>query len=387
MPGDTQEKYINNMFRAAKRALLIGHFCLWAFLGIAQQPLASAQQYSGIWQETNAQSGTPMRAKLEQNNNQVNVWLSYTDIFADRVDGVATIGGNRATWAIPQGCAPRFQTAGYNYDNPGTNLFVLVIRPASPGGGTARTLIYRQETTWNSPCGGHPIGTERIQKTLVEADPSVPRPLPPNPPGNSVPPPNPIVSSEPKPHLPAPASPPPAGNSMQPPIQIAPPPPKPHPPAPPSAPTPFYQWVAAANGSVPRWAVAGGNDNGHTLYICRATYKGSIFAGEIVGKNCSFSAATSKPMSSSRYEVLTAQPGQYSLDWQRFAARPANAVVGGNWGGDIYLCQLPYNNGLHPGWTNALQNGQFVCSIVNGGREIDLRGFSYLVPIQGRRID
>ena len=115
-------------------------------------------------------------------------------------------------------------------------------------------------------------------------------------------------------------------------------------------------------------------------HVCRATFKGSIFAGKIVAKNCNFSAATGKEILASSYEVLTAHSGQYSLNWQNSGSRPANALVGGRWGQDLYLCQVTYQGGLHPGWINMQQNGQYVCSIGIGGREVDLPGFSDPCP-------
>ncbi len=180
---------------------------------------------------------------------------------------------------------------------------------------------------------------------------------------------------------------------------IPPPPPPPNPPGGAGAIPVFYRWLPGANGSVPAGAVIGGwqtvqYQTGSTAvnrqgpyYVCRAAYQGSTFPGKVVNKSCNFSAANGKENLASSYEVLTAQSQQYSLIWQQTGAQPANAVVGGRWGQDLYLCQLPYQGGIHPGWVNQAQSGPNPCSIGYGGKEVDLPGFAYLIPIKGKPID
>jgi len=191
---------------------------------------------------------------------------------------------------------------------------------------------------------------------------------------------------------------PPTGRNGPPPNQPNPTPVRPSPPTGRSGPT-FYRWQPASNGSVPPGAVIGGYSSvrsqpgttavsyGTAYYVCRAEFKGSLFPGKVVARNCNFSAATGKETLASSYEVLTAQSGEYSLDWQRSGTPPANALVGGRWGQDLYLCQLPYAGGLHPGWAIPAANGQYVCYIGWNGKDVILPRFSYLVPIKGRRID
>jgi hypothetical protein len=164
------------------------------------------------------------------------------------------------------------------------------------------------------------------------------------------------------------------------------------PPPPPITTSPFYRWVRAMNGAVPPSAFIGGHSSeGITYYICRAMYNGSsTFAGKLVaGKNCSFSAANQRETLATNYEVLTAQSDQYSLDWQQTGSkRPAAALVGGRWGDPLYLCQLPYDNALYPGWALPAKDGQYVCYIIRSdGTEVVLPGFSWLIPITGHRID
>ena len=185
---------------------------------------------------------------------------------------------------------------------------------------------------------------------------------------------------------------------------------RPSPPSPPSptrpprnSPAPsipnFYRWLPGSNGSVPPGAVVGGYSSvqyhsgstavsyGTPYYVCRAVYKGSTFPGKVVGKNCNFSSATGKEALAASYEVLTAQSSEYSLDWQKSGSPPAMALIGGNWGDNLYLCQLPYQGGLHPGWATPAHSGRYVCYIGWGGHDVVLEGFSYLVPIKGQRID
>jgi hypothetical protein len=157
------------------RAKKCGRFGLLLIAGLACCTLAvsarqAAPDFSGVWMETNPQSGPPMRLKLNQNGSQLEVRMSYTGTFGDQPFGVATIyNNNTATWSAPQGCAPRFRTAGYDYSNPGVNTFTLVLRRSMNSGIPTWVIRYSQDVVWNAPCGGHPVGTERIRKMLTKA--------------------------------------------------------------------------------------------------------------------------------------------------------------------------------------------------------------------------
>jgi hypothetical protein len=134
----------------------------------AQQGINSAPPptgFSGVWAETRPASGPLMRIKFAQNGSQLVVWLSYSDSFGDRAFATATIKNGVATWAAPQSCVERFRSPGYNYDNPGMNTFALSFLQAD--GQPEPVLVYTQATQWNAPCGGHPIGTEGLQKLLT----------------------------------------------------------------------------------------------------------------------------------------------------------------------------------------------------------------------------
>jgi hypothetical protein len=170
---------------------------------------------------------------------------------------------------------------------------------------------------------------------------------------------------------------------------------RPQPPTVPAIPI-FYQWEPAANGSVPQFAVIGGYGKVQAqagfyvnpYYVCRAVFKGSTFPGKVVAKNCNFSADAGKELLAPSYEVLTARPGAFSLVWQSGpGVPPANALIGGQWGQGLDLCQLPYQGGTHPGWAIPAANGQYVCSIGWGGKDVILKAFSYLVPMKGQPID
>ena len=190
------------------------------------------------------------------------------------------------------------------------------------------------------------------------------QPNPPNPPG--------------RPNPPVPPNPPVRPN----------PPPQPRPSQFPA----FYRWLPASAGLFPNGAVSGGSEGNQTRYICRAVFDGNLYPGKLVGRNCNFSAADSVEHLATSYEVLANQNGAYSFRWQRSVAAPANAVIGGRLGGSpgneipLYICQLPFQGGLHSGWVNQSSKGP-VCSISYGGKEADLPGFSYLVPMKGHAID
>jgi hypothetical protein len=158
-------------FRIAGGIKLLALWAIYSVTVWAQQPVRPEPplaNYSGLWLEIRPVSGPPMNLKLTQNGSQVTVQLSYNGTFGDDVFGIATINNDRATWTVPQPCAPQFRTAGYNYDNPGINLCSIALRQGFKDGQPARMLVYEQDVRWNVPCGGNPIGTQRIRKTLSQ---------------------------------------------------------------------------------------------------------------------------------------------------------------------------------------------------------------------------
>jgi len=137
-----------------------------------QRPASSSPTYSGTWVEVRPQSGPATRLSLTQRGSQVEVRISYTGTFSGKVFGVASIqSNNSATWTVPQSCAAEFRKPGYSYDNPGESLFSLSLGEPIDGGSPEPILTYTQDTKWNVPCDGHPIGTKHTSKALQRAAP------------------------------------------------------------------------------------------------------------------------------------------------------------------------------------------------------------------------
>jgi hypothetical protein len=133
-------------------------------------------------------------------------------------------------------------------------------------------------------------------------------------------------------------------------------------------------WVNVAPGfGIPRRAVVGGSENGQPLFICHANYNGGVHPGKVVKGNCNISWGGNEiPMRN--YQVLVSNS---NLSWVSgsFGGIPANAVVGGfENGAPLYICQVRYNGGVHPG---KIVSGN--CNIGWGGREVSLPVYNVLV--------
>lgn len=128
---------------------------------------SDAPDFSGVWVETQPDSGLPMRLQLVQTGSRVQVRISYRDTFLGAVFGIAVIESGTASWTAREECVARFQWSGYNYDDPGVSKFTLSLRQPAEPGQPGPLLVYAQETHWNAPCANnHPIGIERTQKIL-----------------------------------------------------------------------------------------------------------------------------------------------------------------------------------------------------------------------------
>jgi hypothetical protein len=139
---------------------------LLAFALLSETLGSATPNFSGLWVEVRPASGPFMRLRLTQAGSRVRVQASYRDSFSAGVFGDATIEDDRAIWTIPQSYVVQFRSPGYNYDDPGKNIFTLSLgQPIDGQLGPA--LYYIQETQWNARCGGHPIGIERIRKVLI----------------------------------------------------------------------------------------------------------------------------------------------------------------------------------------------------------------------------
>ena len=120
--------------------------------------------FAGIWSEVNPKDpGRPMQLRIVRNGAQIAGFISYTGTFSNKPLIEAEITQGRATTSRPQSCAPQFQKPGYNYDEPGVNIFTLSLRGS--------TLMYEQDTKWSSPCDGHPIGVEQTVRELQRVSP------------------------------------------------------------------------------------------------------------------------------------------------------------------------------------------------------------------------
>jgi hypothetical protein len=123
---------------------------------------SGSQGFAGFWiQENPVNNPRPMRMQIVQNGSTATVWTSYSRQFTG-FGNAATIRNGKATWKQPQSCAEKCRESGYNYDNPGFNLYRLSIE------GTK--LRYEQETHWLVPCGGHPKGVEKVATDLIRTN-------------------------------------------------------------------------------------------------------------------------------------------------------------------------------------------------------------------------
>jgi hypothetical protein len=108
----------------------------------------------GDWSEVQPKDAAhPMHLRIVQSGSELAVFVTYTQVFGPRPFLQAPINGAVFTASLPQGCAPSFQRSGYNYSNPGQNVFKIGLR--------GQILVYEQVTTWTSPCDGHEIGTNK----------------------------------------------------------------------------------------------------------------------------------------------------------------------------------------------------------------------------------
>jgi peroxiredoxin len=156
-------------------------FLLFAFLMIctiiltkhAHRPAArkhTPSEFAGVSVEQNPANGQrAMRVKFTPQGAQLAVYLSYFHVFDGRIFGVAKISDIKATFTLRQDCAKRFQTPGYSYDNPGQNVWSFSLEATTERSSSrGPRLFHTRDTKWTSPCGGHPIGTERNAEMVLE---------------------------------------------------------------------------------------------------------------------------------------------------------------------------------------------------------------------------
>ena len=90
-------------------------------------------EFAGVWVEQNPASGPAMRLKFTPQGSQLAVYLSYSETFGDQVFGFATIHNDKASFTVREGCAERFRTPGYSYDNPGESAWSFRLEQTTDG--------------------------------------------------------------------------------------------------------------------------------------------------------------------------------------------------------------------------------------------------------------
>lgn len=131
----------------------------------------------------------------------------------------------------------------------------------------------------------------------------------------------------------------------------------------------YVQWVRAGSGYVVPGGFVGGTEKGLPLIVCRGPYANGIYPGKVVNGICDI-GFENKEVSLNDYEVLVGSSGQWGPPQSGYAGA---FVAGGENGGPLFLCQSPYEGGVHPG---KVYND--TCHISYAGREVPMQGFDVL---------
>jgi Protein of unknown function (DUF3421) len=125
-----------------------------------------------------------------------------------------------------------------------------------------------------------------------------------------------------------------------------------------------YQWIPGSNGSVPILAIGVGNDNGNTLYVCRANNTN----GKLHPKNrICYVPYGGKEQEFRTYEVLIGNVDYVLLT----GAIPQNAIfAGADRNGPLYVCMTSLKGMTMPGKYNAVNKA---CYVSYGGKEYEIR--------------
>lgn len=120
-------------------------------------------------------------------------------------------------------------------------------------------------------------------------------------------------------------------------------------------------WVRGG-AAIPSNAVEAGNENGSPLYACRASHKGGLHPGKVVGEGCNFGYGGKEEVSK-KFEVLVG-----GGTWERANNSLGEPYAAGKESGSsLYLCRGTYQGGVHPGKVVAGN-----CNIGYGRKEISL---------------
>lgn len=142
-------------------------------------------------------------------------------------------------------------------------------------------------------------------------------------------------------------------------------------------------WQLAKNGVIPSNSFpAGLDDNGETLYVCRANYANGVHPGKIRrgfrGCNISFAG---KEIAIPVYSVLLSiRQGSYGWYRGRNGNVPRGALVAGAEANRqvLYICKArvgKIRNGFHPG---KVRPGIRGCNVPYDGREIVKKSYTVL---------
>lgn len=135
--------------------------------------------------------------------------------------------------------------------------------------------------------------------------------------------------------------------------------------------TPLIEWIAYA-GSLPDNVVSGGMENGNSLSVCRAEYKGASHPGKVVGDKCNIGYG-GKEVELTAFEVLV--NGGVTLNWATFKGKlPVGAVKGGIENGKaLYVGQFTRPDGsVHAGKVFGAP-GAYIFNYGYGGKEISVK--------------
>ena len=146
------------------------------------------------------------------------------------------------------------------------------------------------------------------------------------------------------------------------------------------------RWVRFS-GSVPSNAVAGGSENGQTLYIGRVVHgNGTVHPGKIFRSGgtyiCNYGYGGQEVIGRT-FDILVKEGSDVRVQWIKITNNniPGKAVAGGSENGQtMYVGRVTRSNGsIHPGKIFKV-GSQNICNYGYGGQEITVKsGFEVLV--------
>jgi hypothetical protein len=87
-------------------------------------------------------------------------------------------------------------------------------------------------------------------------------------------------------------------------------------------------WSAAIAGAVPPVGIAGGQENGKPLVVCRANYGGGVHPGKVIGNTCNIGWGV-KEVALPSFDVLRGNPAEVQWLAGQNGSVPSNAMEGG----------------------------------------------------------